>query len=152
MRIIIIYCCYPHQCRTSAMLGVFMLDSYVGSQLSILFNNNKSKCMCIEPNKVENLGILTVNGNSLQWTDKLKYLGVWLCSEKYFCIVLIEIRRKIFLAVNTILSKWKYTNEIVKLQLLESHCLPILLYATECLYLSTTQMKELNSCSWNCIS
>src|SRR5437868_6970518 len=39
---------------------------------------------------------------------------------------------------------------MVKLQLIESHCLPILLYAIESLSLSNDQMCELNSC-WNSV-
>ena len=54
------------------------------------------------------------------------------------------------MSVNAILSKCNFTNEIVKLQLLESSCLPILLYATECCNLSVAQLKEINSW-WNSI-
>jgi hypothetical protein len=129
-----------------------MLDtcSEVGSQLSILFNNSKSKCLAIGPNNVDNLASLTLNGNTLQWVDKLKYLGVWICADKYFNIDLSETRRKFFQSVNSILSKCKHTNELVKLQLLENHCLPILLYATECIHLKLSQIKEINSW-WNSV-
>ena len=115
-----------------------MLDlcAIVGSQLSILFNGSKSKCINIGPNKINNLADLTMNGNVLQWVDKLKYLGIWICAGKHFCVDLTETRCKFFCLINSILSKCKYTNDMVKLQLLESHCLPIIMYATECLDLS----------------
>jgi len=124
-----------------------MLDicSQVGSQLSILFNSNKSKCLVTGPNKMNNLAELTLNGNKLQWADKIKYLGIRLPPSKYFCIDLDETRRKFFMSVNSILSKCKYTNDLVKLQLMESHCLPILLYD-----LKASQIKELNSW-WNSV-
>src|SRR5277367_850174 len=93
---------------------------------------------------------LILNGSSLQWAEKVKYLGIWLCAGKYFCVDLAEPRRKFFMSVNSILSKCKYTNDIVKLQLLESHCLPIIMYATECLDLKPSQMKEVNSW-WNSV-
>ena len=54
------------------------------------------------------------------------------------------------MSVNSILSKCKYTNEIVKLQLLESHCLPIILYATECIDLKKSDIKAINSW-WNSV-
>ena len=39
---------------------------------------------------------------------------------------------------------------MVKLQLLENHCLRILLYASECLHLKTADIKEINSW-WNSV-
>ena len=55
-----------------------------------------------------------------------------------------ELRRKFFVSLNTILNKCKYATEIVKLDLLESHCLPILLYAIESLNLSHSMISQLN--------
>ena len=47
-------------------------------------------------------------------------------------------------------SKCKYTSDIVKLELLESQCLPILLYSIECLNLNDVQLREINSW-WNSV-
>ena len=93
---------------------------------------------------------LTINSETLLWVDKLKYLGIWLCSGKSFTNDLSEMRRKFFTSVNVILSKCKYTSDFIKLQLLESHCLPILLYAAESLDLNATQLKSINSW-WNSV-
>ena len=95
-----------------------------------------------------NIAKLTLNGVILNWEAKIKYLGVWICSEKRFQVDLSEVRRKFFTSVNSILSKYKYTNDLVKLELLESQCLPIILYATECINLNSSQIKEINSW-WN---
>ena len=122
----------------------------IGSQLSIQFNSNKSKCLAIGPNKIKSIENLTLNGSSLEWVDKVKYLGIWISAGKCFQVDFSETRRKFFSAVNSILSKCKYTNDIVKLQLLESHCLPIIMYATECLELKVSDMKEINSW-WNSV-
>src|SRR5271155_3665034 len=61
-----------------------------------------------------------------------------------------ETRRKFFMAVNSILSNCKYTSDIVKLELLETHSLLILLYAVECINISKTQCRDLNSW-WNSV-
>jgi Reverse transcriptase (RNA-dependent DNA polymerase) len=122
----------------------------IGSKLSIMFNGSKSKCLVIGPNKIKNISTLTLNGASLIWEHKIKYLGIWLCSGKSFEVDLSEVRRKFFASVNSILSKCKYNNEIIKLQLLESQCLPILLYATECLILKPCQLSKINSW-WNSV-
>ena len=107
-------------------------------------------CLVIAPNIVNSIVNVTLNGSSVEWMNSVKYLGIWICAGKYFHLDLSEVRRKFFMSVNSILSKCKYTNDIVKLQLLESHCLPILLYATECLVLPVSQIKELNSW-WNSV-
>ena len=80
--------------------------------------------------------------------NKIEYLGVTLLSAKTFVIDLSSIRRKFFTSTNAILSKCSNTSECVKLYSLESHCLPILLYASECLNLPKFQLAELNSW-WN---
>src|SRR3989442_3645650 len=68
-----------------------------------------------------------------------------MCSGKSFQIDLANTRRKFFVSVNRILSKCNLTSDMVKLRLLESHCLPILLYAVESLNLPKSQISELNS-------
>ena len=86
----------------------------------------------------------------IQWTDKLKYLGVNIVSGVKFTIDFSETRRKFFVSVNTILSKCKYSSDVVKLELMESYCLPILLYGLECMNIKAHQMKEINSW-WNSV-
>jgi len=93
---------------------------------------------------------MNLDRSVVQWKEKLNYLGVLLCTDALFKIDISETRRKFFVSVNSILSKCQYTSEMVKLQLMESHCLPILLYAIESLSLSNDQMSELNSC-WNSV-
>ena len=48
------------------------------------------------------------------------------------------------------MNKCKYTSDIVKLELLESQCLPIILYGIECLDVKNIKVKEINSW-WNSI-
>ena len=93
---------------------------------------------------------LIINGSQVQWVDKIKYLGIILPSAKRFTVDFKETRRKFFVSVNTIFSKCKFTSDIVKLELLESQCLPILLYSIECLSLNIVQLKEINSW-WNSV-
>ena len=58
------------------------------------------------------------------------------------------IKQKFFPSCNCILSQAKSMVDLVKLQLLESYCLPILLYATAAVKLSNEQLSELNA-AWN---
>src|ERR1700690_652683 len=129
-----------------------MLDScgLVGDNLGIKFNSKKSACMIIAPNKLNPIAPMIINGLQVQWVDKIKYLGIMLSSAKHFTIDYKETRRKFFVSVNTVLSKCKFTSDIVKLELLESQCLPIMLYSIESLNLSFVHVKEIN-CWWNSV-
>ena len=120
----------------------------IGSLLSIQFNSMKSKCIAIGPNMIKLRSNMTLCGVSLQWVDKVKYLGIVIIAGSSFKTDISETRRKFFTSINVILSKCKYTNEMTNLQLVESHCLPILLYATESINLNKAQMREINSW-WN---
>ena len=110
----------------------------------IKFNANKSMCMIVGRVKLLNISA------SIQWTDSIKYLGVKLITGKRFRVDLSECRRKFFATVNSLFNKCKFTSDVVKLELLESHCLPVLLYSVDCLNLDTVQVKELNSW-WNSV-
>ena len=81
-----------------------------------------------------------------------KDLDILFCTGTYksFKVDFSDVRRKFFTAVNTILSKCTYTSDLVKLSLMESHCLPILLYAVESLNIKHSQLAELNSW-WNSV-
>ena len=129
-----------------------MLDSCgcVGDELGMKFNCKKSACMIIGPNKCSPISPMILNGLQIQWVDKIKYLGIILTSSKRFTVDHKETRRKFFVSVNTIFSKCKFTSDIVKLELLESQCLPILLYSIESLNLNNVQIKEINSW-WNSV-
>jgi len=129
-----------------------MLDicDTVGKDLGIKFNPSKSSCISIGPNLITNLYNVTIGQVQLPWVEKIEYLGVTLLKAKSFQIDLSSICRKFFSSTNTILSKCTRTSDFVKLYLLESHCLPILLYASECLNYPNIQLKELDVW-WNSV-
>ena len=122
----------------------------VGEGLGIKFNAKKSMCMVVGPNKMDTPSDMTINGSNIKWVDRIKYLGVTVISAKVFTLDFSETRRKFFMSVNGILSKCKHTSDIVKLELMEKHCLPILTYAVECIKPTKSQLQELNSW-WNSV-
>ena len=58
-----------------------------------------------------------MNGNKVEWAEEWKYLGVMLKSAKQFN------------CANSILGIDGRSNDMVKLRLIESHCIPLLTYA-----------------------
>ena len=112
-----------------------MLDKCgcLSKELDINFNCCKSKFMVIGPHKVSKILLMSINNVEIEC---IKYLGIVIKSDKMFNIDLKDTRRKFFLSFNSIINKYKYASDIVKLELLESHCLPTLMYSLECLSLT----------------
>ena len=69
---------------------------------------------------------------------------------KRFSVDLLYVPRNFFASVNTVLSNCKFVSDMVKLELLEKHCLPLLMYCVESLSLSVNQIKDLNI-FWNSV-
>ena len=134
----------------SDLQTMLQICDLAGRYLGIEFNPSKSKYILISPNINIQPSTLSIGQFQLPWVDKLDYLGITLTSANSFTIDLSNIRRKFFTSVNSILSKCTFTSDMVKLCLLESHCLPILLYATESLNLPKSQITVLNSW-WNSV-
>jgi hypothetical protein len=129
-----------------------MLDTCerVGDKLGLKFNSKKSACLVVGPNKLGTPTPMLVDGQLIEWKEKIAYLGVILLAGTSFKIDLSDRRRKFFAAVNSVLSHCSHTSDLVKLELVEKHCLPILLYCVESLDLDYVSIKMLNTC-WNSV-
>jgi hypothetical protein len=121
-----------------------------GDELGLNFNAIKSKCIMIGPVPINSPGTMIINNLPLQWADKVKYLGIWLCSGKCFYTDFSESRRRFFASVNGLFSNLKYASDLVKLQLIESYCLPFLTYGMESLSPKSIIAKQINSW-WNSV-
>jgi hypothetical protein len=121
----------------------------IGICLGIKFNASKTNCLAVGPTIFNYTAAkMTLGALPIRWANNIKYLGVSLVAGKYFSIKLSEIRRKYFSSINLILSKCSFVSDLVKLRLVESHCLPILLYAIESMNLKRDELAEINY-GWN---
>jgi len=129
-----------------------MLDicTFTSHELGIKFNGLKSNCIHIGPSRIKFKPVLLVDNQIISWSDKIKYLGVWIKSNFQFELDPSESRRKFFISVNTVLSKCSFACDMVKLKLMESYCLPILLYGSESGCVDESLLLLFNSC-WNSV-
>jgi len=89
------------------LLSAFVMDlqkmlnvcGSIGSILGIYFNSTKSKCIKIGPLSYCVPTPLLLSGNDISWVDKIKYLGIWICTNQSFTVDLAPIRRKFFISV-----------------------------------------------------
>ena len=93
---------------------------------------------------------MTINNEEIEWADKIKYLGFFFQSGSSLTVDLSDCRKKFFATANKILCKAKFCDEIVKLTLVESYCLPILTYAIESVPVNKSQLTQMNIW-WNSI-
>ena len=124
--------------------------SNTGKELGLKFNTLKSNCLHIGPSIICNKPDLILDNQIIGWCKKIKYLGIWINSNVHFDIDISDCRRKFFMSVNTVFAKTKFTFDMVKLNIIESSCLPILMYGAESGILNLSASTSLK-CYWNSI-
>ena len=124
--------------------------SEVCAESLLEFNCNKSICTVIGPSSKFCIANLNLGNDTISWSSSFKYLGVSFLTGKKLTVDINVIKRKFFASCNCILGNAKCLNDIIKLNLMESYCLPILLFATVAMNLSNDQLSDLNA-GWNSV-
>ena len=79
---------------------------------------------------------LFLNGCPIEWVDEWSYLGVTLRSAKSFDCSVKERIKKFYRCANSILRIDGRPNDMVLLNLVETHCVPLITYACEVIHIS----------------
>ena len=116
--------------------------------------------ICLNPKKTKNVAFgssisnlcpLSLDGKKLEWVESWKYLGVTLQSHHFFNCAIDERLRSFYRCLNAILRIEGRSNELVMLQLLEAHCLPILTYAIEVVHVADPDVRRKLRVAYNAI-
>ena len=83
-----------------------------------------------------------LNGKIIQWVDEWTYLGVLLKSDSNFKCSIRERIEKFYRCANAIFRIDGHSDELVMLQLAESHCIPLLTYAIEIIHVSNRDERR----------
>ena len=112
--------------------------------LDMQINEKKSACLRIGPRHDIRCGcLITRSEHILPWVDEIRYLGVYILSASRFKCSLQYAKRAFYRAANGIFGKiGRAASEEVMLQLLNSKCMPILLYG-----LDACDLKKADLCS-----
>ena len=94
---------------------------------------------------------LRLDGKNLDWVDKWTYLGVTILSHKEFNCCIAEKVNNFYRSANAILRIEGRSNELVMLQLLETHCLSILSYAIEVIHVADQDTRRKLRVAYNSI-
>ena len=101
----------------------------------ICLNANKSKCLYYGK-RTEIPYNVQLNGTVIQWVNEWAYLGVMLKSAKSFECCAKDRIKKFYRCANAILRIDGKPGDTVLLNLVETHCIPILTYGCEILSIS----------------
>jgi hypothetical protein len=101
--------------------------------LDMILNQKKTVCMRIGIRfNVKCANLSTINGSDLCWVNSLRYLGVYLVSSRQFKCSYDNCRKSYFRAFNAVFGRiGRSAPEDVTIKLIESKCVPILLYGLD---------------------
>ena len=85
---------------------------------------------------------MLLNGKVIDWVTNWVYLGVNLKSNKNFDCSIVDRVKKFYRCANAIFRIDGRSNDTVMLQLVESHCVPILTYAVEVTHVSNRDERR----------
>lgn len=120
------------------------------TEIGMQINSRKCAILRFGPQYANPCTTIWFQDSPIDFCEKAKYLGIQLQSNKAFSIDLNHCKAKFYRAFNGLFHRAaKLRNELTTLHLVSSYCRPHLLYATECLALSVSQMRSLQH-TWQC--
>ena len=118
----------------------------VSCELSLKFNCSKSYCFFVGKSVKSALADLYLGPDSIQWSTRVKYLGLSYHTGKMVTVNIDFMKQKFFTACNSVLGNSRGTDGIVRLNLIESYCLPLLTYGVNAGCLKSSDYVDLNTC------
>ena len=104
----------------------------ISKLLDFKFNVSKTSAIRISSRYKTVCRQLLLYGESIQYVNKIKYLGVFILSGKTFNCCYENAKSKFYRSFNSIYAKSKTANsELVTVHLMKAYSLPMLLYASD---------------------
>ena len=101
--------------------------------------------------RIDGLCKLTLNGCSVEWTEQWPYLGVVLPTGLKFNCCITEKIRKFYRAANHIFRIEGQSNDLLVLRLIETHCIPILTYGIEVIFVADPDTRRQFRVAYNSV-
>jgi len=114
--------------------------------LNMLINAKKSCCLRIGPRfDFTCANINTLSGQIIPWVEQFRYLGVFIVQSRVFKVSTSYAKRSFYKALNSIYGKiGRFASEDVVLHLVNSKCVPVLIYGLEACPLNSADKKSLD--------
>ena len=123
------------------------LVNVVDTELALLdmsLNSKKSTCIRFGPRyKAPCCNIVNRNADKICWVASCRYLGVYLITSRHFKCDFANAKKSFSRSVNSVFGKVLRTaSEEIIIQLINSKCLPVLLYGVEACPVNATDMHS----------
>ena len=114
--------------------------------LDMVINFKKSSCLRVGPRfNASCAKIVSLYGQALSWVKEIKYLGIYLVSSTLMKCDLSHAKSCFYRGANEMFGRiGRFASVNVILELLQSKCIPALLYGLEALPLNQTQLNSLD--------
>ena len=127
------------QCLVNICLKEFAL-------IGMNINSAKSCCLRIGPRHNVEVVCIAVNDVEIQWCKELRYLGLFITFARKFNVNLQNARHKFFSSLNGIFGKVGLnTSRVLLWSLINSFCVPILMYGLESVIINTKTKNSLEN-------
>ena len=114
--------------------------------LGMKINADKTACIRIGLRHSNKSVSIKVNDKFVDWKNEIKYLGLFINAGRRFVCNLQNQRQKFFRSINGIFGRvGMKSSPLVLMSLINSFCLPILLYSMEAVYLNKRDVTKLDS-------
>ena len=133
--------CLLAPCRSALQLLLDTCESY-GLSWCLSYNPSKSKVMSFGKNSVS--PPFTMYGNSLDFVQEYKYLGVIVVAGKQFSVSHLKPLIRFQSVYNTVLNVQQKPSENILMKLLYSTCVPVMTYTCEANIFTAKQINCLN--------
>ena len=114
--------------------------------LGMVINVKKSCCLRIGPRTNFSCSpISTSQGTVLPWVNEIRYLGIYMNQSRNFKCSIDHAKRSFYRSANAIFGRvGRIASEDITLQLINTKCIPILLYGLEACPLSKSDLSSLD--------
>ena len=115
----------------------------------MIFNSKKSLCCLFGSDRLK-ITPMKLGDQFIEWVNTFKYLGVTFnsASSSGLHVDCNVIQKKFYAACNNILCHSRRNDQLVKVHLVKSFCLPLLTYCLGAIEIPRYKIKELGVC-WN---
>ena len=113
--------------------------------LDLCLNHNKSLCIRAGPRfNADCVKLITCNGHEREWVNTCRYLGVFFVTGRSFKCRWEKYKTSFYRSFNAIFGRLgRYASAEVIMQLLQSKCMPVLLYGLETSPITSNDYRSL---------
>jgi len=114
--------------------------------LDMALNVKKSVCLRFGSRyDAECAPLVTISGQRLAWVKSCRYLGVYLCAARNFKCLFDEAKKAYYRSFNAVFGKiGRHASEEVTLKLIQTKCLPVILYGLDACPVNAADKHSLN--------